>query len=59
MWSSILGFGRDNDVLMSYQSVFLTPWQQASQGLKKDRSAKYEDNIIAKNKDTLKFLGDS
>jgi len=54
-----LGFGRDNDVLTSYQSIFLTPWQQASQDLKKDRSAKYEDNIIATNKDTLKFLGES
>jgi hypothetical protein len=31
----------------------------SNQGLKKDRSAKYEDNIIAKNKDTLKFLGKS
>jgi hypothetical protein len=47
---SILGFGRDNNTLTSYKSIFSAPWQQTSQGLKRDRSTKRKENMTEKIK---------
>jgi len=41
-----LEVGGDNNILTSHKLNFSAPWQQESRGSKKDRSAKYEGNII-------------